>query len=123
MSKFKSEKICVHEGFCQTLQCYIRFCKCNLTAHYVNPFAVLFFFGSWCRCQRFVSILDSMGRFATTGQNLYVHVDTEKLPSSLPESKSCFHRLSLSPRQTEYAAFKALLVKALKYGSRGYTSL
>lgn len=58
-----------------------------------------------------------------TGQNLYVCVDDGKSPSSLPESKACLYRLSLSSEQTEYAALKASLLKPLKYGSRGYTSL
>lgn len=42
------------------------------------------------------------------GQNLHVLVDSGKLPSSLPESKSCFHRLTSSPQQTEYAVFKEI---------------
>ena len=60
---------------------------------------------------------------APQGQTRSVYVDDEKPLSSLPESKACFNKLTLSFHQTDYAAFQAIFVTALKYGSRGYTSL
>lgn len=94
-----------------------------------NPFndllsAMLFFlFAAGAGVKDLLAFWTGWEILPPTGQNLYVCVDDGKSPSSLPESKACFHKLSLSSQQTEYAALKVLLLKALKYGSRGYTSL
>ena len=57
------------------------------------------------------------------GEKLWVQLDDHGTTSRLAESKACFNRLILHAYHTDYATLKSSLTKALKYGSRGYSSI